>query len=142
MFFNKENRLVYAFDAEKLWVEPWGENALRIRATKTSSMPTEAWALLEPAAAKAEITIGDDSASLVNGKIKAVITKRGKLTVWNSAGVLLLEEYARNRQDVTDPKCSALEVEAREFKPIPGGDYRLTARFESLDPKVCPELTV
>jgi alpha-D-xyloside xylohydrolase len=36
---------------------------------------------------------------------------------------------------VTDPKCSALEVEAREFRPNVGGDFKLTARFESLDPK-------
>lgn len=27
--------------------------------------------------------------------------------------------------------CSSLEVEAREFKPIIGGDYQLTMRFES-----------
>ena len=37
----------------------------------------------------------------------------------------------RNRLDATDPKCSALEIEGREFKPILGGDYALTARFES-----------
>jgi alpha-D-xyloside xylohydrolase len=79
--------------------------------------------------------VSDASATLVNGKIKATITKRGKITIWNSNGKLLLEEYTRHRRDLTDPKCSALEVEAREFKPNIGGDYRLMARFESLDPK-------
>ncbi|KAH7073796.1 glycosyl hydrolases family 31-domain-containing protein [Paraphoma chrysanthemicola] len=135
MLLKQENRIVYAYDAEQLWVEPWGQNAVRVRATKTSSMPTENWALLEPANVEAQIEISEETATLVNGKIKAVITKRGKLTIWNAAGKVLLEEYARNRRDVTDPKCSALEVEAREFKPIIGGDYHLTARFESLDPK-------
>lgn len=135
MFREEETRLVFAYDAEQLWVEPWGENALRVRATKASSMPTESWALLEPVSTKPKISIDDASASIVNGKVKAIITQRGKLTVWNSKGVLLLEEYVRNRQDVTDPKTSALEVEAREFKPIVGGDYQVTARFESLDPK-------
>lgn len=53
----------------------------------------------------------------------------------NSEGEILLEEYSRNRKDILDPKCSALEVEAREFKPILGGDFHLTARFESLDPQ-------
>src|SRR5699024_10200514 len=48
-------------------------------------------------------------------------------------GELILEEYCRNRRDLLDAKCSALEVEAREFKPIIGGDYNLTVRFESLD---------
>ncbi|KFA78581.1 hypothetical protein S40288_09093 [Stachybotrys chartarum IBT 40288] len=135
MFGEEKNRLVYTFDAEQLWVEPWGPNALRIRATKTSSMPETDWALLSTDAIQPKITIKDDLATISNGKIRAEITKRGKLTVWNSAGKLLLEEYARNRRDVTDPKCSALEVEAREFRPNVGGDFKLTARFESLDPK-------
>lgn len=72
---------------------------------------------------------------MVHGQIKVIITKRGKLTIWDAGGKLLLEEYSRNRRDVTDSKCSALELEAREFKPIIGGDYCLTSRFESLDPK-------
>lgn len=45
------NRLVYTYDSEKLWIEPWGENALRIRSTKLSEMPCEDWALSEPAPA-------------------------------------------------------------------------------------------
>lgn len=135
MLYQQDARLVFAYDAEQLWVEPWGPNALRVRATQASSMPAENWALEEQSAIQPKITIDETSASLTNGKIKAVVSSRGKLTVWNSDGKLLLEEFARNRRDVTDPKCSALEVEAREFKPILGGDYHLTARFESLDPK-------
>ena len=43
--FRKENdKLIYRYDAEKLWIEPWGENALRIRATKDNIMPPEDWA--------------------------------------------------------------------------------------------------
>ena len=135
MFSKEENRLVFRFDAEKLWVEPWGDNALRVRATKMSSMPDESWALLDAPPSKPTISIEDESASITNGRIKASVSKRGKLTIWNADGKLLLEEYVRNRRDLRDPKCSSLEVEAREFKPIVGGDYHLTARFESLDPK-------
>ena len=53
--------------------------------------------------------------------------------MYNQDGELLLEEYWRNRRDVTNPKCGAIEVEAREFKPNVGGDYHLTVRFESID---------
>lgn len=134
MLSQQDNRLVFHYDAEELWIEPWGENSLRVRATKQSSMPTESWALAEsPVSPKAKITIDDTEASITNGKINATISKRGKLIVYNSKGEKLLEEYARNRLDVRDPKCSAIEVEAREFKPIPGGDYHLTMRFESVD---------
>jgi alpha-D-xyloside xylohydrolase len=135
MLSSKDGRIVYTYDSEQVWLEAWGRDAVRVRATKTSAMPIENWALLEPSDIKAETDVSDASATLINGKIKATITKRGKITIWNSSGKLLLEEYTRHRRDLTDPKCSALEVEAREFKPNIGGDYRLMARFESLDPK-------
>jgi alpha-D-xyloside xylohydrolase len=136
MFLQEGTRLVYKYDAEKLWIEPWGPNALRVRATKASKMPLEDWALQQPAqpAATPEITIQSDQATIVNGKVKASVSKSGKLMVWNDKGQVVLEEYARNRRDLLDPKCSAIEVEAREFKPILGGDYHLTVRFESVDP--------
>lgn len=71
---------------------------------------------------------------LTNGKIRIEISRLGKLTVYNQKNELILEEYVRNRKDLLDEKCSAMEIEAREFKPIIGGDYHITARFESKDP--------
>lgn len=133
MFEKTENLLVYRYDSEKVWIEAWGEHALRVRATKCQSMPIEDWALQEPTKSHAKITIDESGASITNGKIQAKITASGKICVNNSKGNLLLEEYSRSRRDLLDPKCSALEVEAREFKAIFGGDYHLTLRLESLD---------
>jgi alpha-D-xyloside xylohydrolase len=135
MFDQKQNRLVYRYDAEQLWIEPWGANAFRVRATKTNTMSMEEWALQEPPPSEAKISISENEATIENGKIRAAVSKRGKIMMYNSKGELLLEEYARHRRDLTDPKCSALEVEAREFKPIPGGGYHLTMRFESVSSK-------
>jgi alpha-D-xyloside xylohydrolase len=132
MFDKKGNRLIYRYDAEQLWIEPWGANAFRVRATRTNSMPTEDWALQPPASPEAHISLSEDESTISNGKILATVSKRGKLTMHNASGALLLEEYARHRRDLADPKCSALEIEAREFKPIPGGDYHLTYRVESV----------
>jgi alpha-D-xyloside xylohydrolase len=138
MLRQEESRIIYHYDAEEVWIEAWGENAVRIRATKNAVMPQEDWALsknIRKAAAQAEIHAGEEGAALQNGKLKACITKGGKITMYNQNGKLLLEEYWRNRRDVTDPKCSAIEVEAREFQPNVGGDYHLTMRFESLNPE-------
>lgn len=135
MLYEKDNRLVFRYDAEELWIEAWGENAFRVRATKMNTMPIEDWALQKPIQSTAAISITEEEGKIVNGKIKATISKRGKIMVYNWKGDLLLEEYARNRRDLLDPKCSSLEVEAREFKPIPGGDYHLTMRFESVSSK-------
>ena len=134
MLMQQENRLCYQFDAEKLWIEPWGPNALRIRATKEAHMPREDWAF-KPVESRGEITITEKEGRIRNGKITAVLSAGGKLTVYNQEGKLLLEEYSRNRKDLLDAKCSALEVEARELRPIPGGDYHLTLRLESVDPE-------
>ena len=134
MLMQQENRLCYQFDAEKLWIEAWGPNGLRIRATKEAHMPQENWAL-QKVESRGEITLTEKEGRIRNGKITAVLSAGGKLMIYNQDGKLLLEEYCRNRRDLLDAKCSALEVEARELQPIPGGDYHLTFRLESLDPE-------
>ncbi|KAM3075837.1 hypothetical protein ACMFMG_007961 [Clarireedia jacksonii] len=137
MLFEEEGRLVFQYDAEILWIELWGKNAFRVRATKQSTIPDKNWAL--PITPQAEsgcrITIDEYSGSITNGDITATISKLGKLTITNAEGKTLLEEYTRNRRDLLDPKCSSLEVEGREFKPLVGADYHVTLRLESLDPK-------
>ena len=138
MFTRQGQRLIFTYDSEKLWIEPWGRDALRVRATKMANMPTEDWALLSPETTEAEITITPYGASIVNGKIRAELNSAGKITFYNQKGQLLLEEYVRNRKEYkfqpgVEPTgfASALDIEAREFKPILGGDYSITVRFES-----------
>lgn len=133
-FEQKGDALCYRYDAERLIIEPYGSNSLRIRASKLAQMPEEAWALIAPqTASKSEIIINEEEmyAQITNGKIKAVINCIGKLEFYNQEGRLLLEEYVRNRKDMFGDTCSSIEVEAREFKPIIGGDYKLTMRFVS-----------
>ncbi|KAH8799144.1 glycosyl hydrolases family 31-domain-containing protein [Xylogone sp. PMI_703] len=137
MFSKQNQRLIFTYDAEQLWIEPWGANALRVRATKQCAMPLENWALQMEVSDQTDVTltIEEKQASITNGKIKAVVSSVGKLMIYNCVtDTLLLEEYARNRSDLLDPKCSSLAIEAREFAAVTGGDYKLTQRFESLDP--------
>ncbi len=129
----ENKRIVYHYDAEEVWIEGWGKNAIRIRSTKDAKMPEEDWALSIHVQEKGSARLLESGASLINGKIEVRITNGGKITVYNNKGKLLLEEYWRNRRDVTDAKCSAIEVEAREFRPNVGGNYHLTMRFQSLD---------
>lgn len=137
MLYAEDDKLVFRFDDHILWVQPWGENAFRVRATRQASIPTEDWALSsKPSSPNPSIEISaDQEATITNGNIKATVSRRGKIIIYDSKGNKLLEEYARHRQDPMDPKCSALTVEARELRPILGGDYHLTMRFESLDHK-------
>lgn len=130
MIYVQENKLVFRYDDHILWVEAWGDNSLRVRATKLSSMPERDWALTELVIRnKAACTIethSDGSGSIHIGKVQATISKRGKLTVTDDSGRTLLEEYVNHRLDLGDPKCSALEIEARELR----GDYHCTLRLK------------
>ena len=131
-FEKRGNTLCYRYEAERIVIEPWGSNSLRVRASKLAEMPQENWALLVPQAeCEPVIEIYPDGALIWNGKICAKINLIGKITFCNSKGDVLLEEYVRNRKDMYGDTCSSLELEAREFKPILGGDYRLTMRFIS-----------
>ncbi|RSM01572.1 hypothetical protein CEP52_008448 [Fusarium oligoseptatum] len=134
-FTNENNqRLGFRFDAEILYIEPWGPDSLRIRATCLATLPEREWALTEkPSASTPVIDIQGNSASITNGKIKADISRRGKIVISNTkTGKVLLEEFARHRLDILDPKCSSLRIQPREWKPRLGSpDYHLTMRFES-----------
>lgn len=159
--FSKEgSRLVFRYDREQLWIEPWGEDSLRVRATKLPAMPAEDWALLpredalppaggrgasasgSAAAGNGAVRIGEHSATVENGAIRAEVDLTGKLSIYGRNDKLLLEEYVRNRKAFSvgagdkslEGFASALDIEAREFKPLLGGDYALTVRFES-DPE-------
>lgn len=135
MLYTEKKKICFQYDSEKLWIEPWGTNALRIRATKMSHFPKENWALnISGGEEECQVSANAGEAEITNGKIRATISKFGKIMVYNRKGEVLLEEYWRNRRDVLDAKCSAIEVEAREFRPNIGGDYHLTMRFESQDP--------
>lgn len=144
LFEDSENhRLIYQYDFEKVFIEPWGPNALRVRATHRAKLLTDQdWALSHSSnntKSTTNVTIKIEPKStggtITNGKITANISPRGKIIIRNTeTGQLLLEEYMRNRNDQLDPKCSALLVEAREFKAHPGrDDYHLTMRLESVD---------
>lgn len=131
MLYVENNRLVRRFDGETLIVEPWGESAFRVRAYKMGGSSGRDFALTEPHESHAEITLSGEGAKLVNGKLTCEVLPSGKPMFYNQKGELLLEEYARNRRNLFSKDCSALEVEGREFMPHLGGDFQVTARFES-----------
>ncbi len=148
LFEKKDKKLLWHNEGETLCIEPWGKNSLRIRSVRMGTdIESENWALIPPKERNSTIAIHEEKQSMVcmtqeqrdiifevasieNGNIRAEVTASGKLIFYNQHKELLLEEYARNRKDVFSKDCSALEVEGREFRPILGGDYSVTARFE------------
>ncbi len=133
-FFSRQgHRLVREYESEILWIEPWGRDSLRVRATHRSAMSGEDWALLKPESSTADVEIGETLATLTNGKITASITRKGTMTFSNQKGETLLKEY-RRKTGSGEEIASSLGIDARGFTPIPSGDYQLAMRFES-DPE-------
>lgn len=127
--------LTFRHDNETLRIEAWGPNAVRVRATKEPTFPTDDWALDETPAACAPSVKHGKTATFTNGNITVQVSPRGKIAMTNQKGNVILEEFSRNRVDPTDPKASALSIDAREFKPRMGAEsWHLRARFESIDP--------
>ena len=147
-------RLIGKAGAETIWIEPWGENSLRVRMTKEAVMDPNDWALLDaPPTTSSVITIDEveliepwiqesekatraiksQIASIQNGELIASFNAEGWLSFTNSDGQLLTEEYWRDRNRI-DRYCAPLRIEGRELKPLTGtSDYKLTQRFEAFE---------
>ena len=129
----------WRFERQILRIEPWGENSLRVRATCAPQFSDNLLALLAPQACEPVVTAQAEQLTLRNGNITAVLNLKGQLAFYNQRGELLLEEMWRQRSTVgigaseksQDKYISALKLDGREFKPLPGGKYQLTVRFES-----------
>ena len=156
MIFEKEaNRLVILFGPQTMWIEPWGENSLRVRMFCGAECDKNDWALTEtlsPCQAQIQITRREycdswyytkeereahtqilEEAQVTNGKLTARVNYEGWLSFYNEKGELLLEECWRNRERL-ERYCVPTRVPGRELKPIPGtGYYRLTVNHYAQD---------
>lgn len=133
----QENKaLEFSYRGEKVRIEPWGRDALRVRSTMQRGFEGQPGALEdEPPAGAAPILqkSEDGRVSLSNGRITAEVKPPGILTFYRG-GKCILREYVRD--EGTDSKESrALRIPAREWKGIRGASqYALCVRFES-DPE-------
>ena len=122
MIKKEKNGLVYFFNSELVRIEPWGKNALRVRATPTGKLSNKNRALLQCEKCDATIEIKGECGAITNGNVRATIDKNGKITITNSKNETLLEEKLR---------LQPLRTPARFFKPRLNGSYELTMCFEA-----------
>lgn len=151
MFFSKNgNTLTATRQGETLRIEPWGKDSLRVRATRYADFTGRNWALSEevPASQKQAVICiedippqkqnpemysgGQKTASIENGRLKITVNASGVLSFYRD-GRLFLREYYRNYVGTESRESRCLKITARDYKPIVGGDYSLTVRFESSD---------
>lgn len=143
----KDNRIVKKYDDELLIIEPWGENSLRVRSFLDQHFIDRENALTEPYKlneAAIKTSYKNKHATIVNGKIKAVLDHRDRLTFYNEKGELLLKEFIRLRAvkhddgsedvgtiEITKDFNSTLKLKSREYRANnDGANFRTKVRFE------------
>ncbi len=139
MIYEKDGRLFRRSDKELLLIEPWGDNSFRVRATQRCEFLPDDHSVLLPAGKKEgapSISIKNDTAQIVNGRLTCRIMDGGVLQFLNQKGEVLLQEYDRTRSmyEGSGKFASALEIVPRTFKPRTGADsYKLIYRLEAND---------
>lgn len=129
-FFEKNNALIGRNANETLRIEPWGKNALRVRATVLPDFSGNDKALTEPVkSTKSKIKIGKKISSITNGRIRAEVNESGMIAFFKD-NERVLYEYNRNYGTPLTKESRCLKYAAREFVGLASDSYKLTARFE------------
>ena len=146
-FLEKDGALLAYHQGEILRIESWGEDSLRVRATKLGRFTDEEWALTEPVSVgNAVVEIGEmdhrlssgveekrPMAVITNGRIQAKVNFAGVITFYKDGNVFL-QEYFRNYDGTISWESRCLKVINREWKGIIGGsESKLNVKFESND---------
>ncbi len=155
MIYREGNVLIRVSGSEKIRIQAFGKNSLRVRITRLASFLDEDWALLpQPETPEPDIVIRkksklsetdsmqeeeneqkanaveavrDDTARMSSGKIQISFTEVGKMVFEDQNGKCLLAEYEPNRR-------SSLGICSRELKSQMGGNFKARMKFES-DPE-------
>ena len=146
MRFEKDNgALVGYYQGEMLRIEAWGSDSFRVRAAMGPKFTGNDWALTERVKkCNTEIIISEkdhwagdgtidrkEIATIINGRIKAVVNFAGVISFYKD-DELILREYYRYYDGTISKESRCLKLRNREWKGIIGGsDYSLNLKFES-----------
>ena len=145
LFCEKNGGLEFRKNGELLRIEPWGKDALRVRATMLGELNDTCWALTEePEQHEAQVTIGEEDyfvgyghterqpiGEIVNGDIKATINFAGIISFYRKEK-LILREYYRMYGGTVSRESRCLKTVNREWLGIIGGTgFSLNLKFES-----------
>lgn len=146
-FVNDNGALVFYTQGEMCRIEAWGKDSFRVRSTMLGTFTGRNWALTEEyEKTKTQIIFGQenywdgngepemkDNATIINGRIKAVVNFVGIISFYRD-DKLILREYFRAYTGTISKESRCLKVVNRDWKGIIGGsEYSLNLKFESND---------
>lgn len=134
MFSVRSGRLYFSRRGETVCIYAQGKDGVRVQSTMNAAFDPVDWALTGAEQAVPVVSAEDDGAELTNGRLKVTVDRLGKMRFFRD-GELILEEYYR-MYEYDMPHTPSLRVTAREYRPIRGGDYAFTLRFEAREEKL------
>lgn len=126
------SRIIWETAGELVYIEPYGKDRIRFRSSKSLHIDEGLnWTLLPaPEEPEVQITVSDEKAVMVNGKITISITGDGTVTYYEThTGRTLLEEYWIDGRVHTAPLRRA-----REYRVTSGNQFKMSLYFKE-DPQ-------
>ncbi len=134
--YKQDNCLIIRSENEKMVIESWGKNTIRVRSVPMGEVADTHYALLgKPEGFAPDITVDKQelqtprgtmirtTARFVNGDVSVDVSE-----TQNGARLIISR---KGKPILTEPEYSALHLFNRHFEPIPGGDYKLTVYFNA-----------
>ena len=118
-FQQEKTRLIWTGKGEVVWIEPYGKNIIRVRASKNLRIEPNDWTLLPKGHDSSRIEIHSDQAILTNGEISATISNAGQLYFRNAREEILIEELWNEE----------VAIPAREYKHRLSDSYQISQYF-------------
>lgn len=123
-FHKHQNVLIWELGQERIQIEPWGADALRVRGSLNAPIMNDPLdALLEPVLTTPEIIINDEEASIQNGVVTAKISSQGTLSFFNN----------KTNQELLSEIRHKFPQPERRFKSMGGNLFRTQVKFKSYD---------
>jgi len=123
-FSRDGDALIWRKHGERLRIEPWGDNALRVRATVSHQFANVYSALLDPPTSRASIDIADKGATVCHGRIEAHISTDGHIQFTHAQ---------TGRVVLAETPIKPMHARPRQFKSVGGDLFRSELRFAAHD---------
>ena len=124
-FESSGSRLSWRLKEQTLWVEPWGQDSIRVRSTALTEVPQRDWSLQSPKKSSVKISIDAAEAKLVNGGLTATVDeKSGRVRFFKTGRSEPLCEEIFGRTNYPP---------SRTFKSVGGDLYQCTASFTAFN---------
>ncbi len=125
-FRQQDTRLCWEGNYERLQIEPWGRDSLRVRSTVNAEIRDDLLSvLLPPEQSSVQIAIADNEATISNGAITAAVSADGliRFTSTDTGAELLAEKLP----------LRSTRIPARSFRACDGDLFHLQVRFNAYD---------